>query len=223
MEAYNEQSNPMMRRPIVNPRIVELMRSRQRQLTGQLAEIQNFAREQNIPVIPHETVVYFQFLLSIIKPTRVLEIGTAIGFSTLLIANEVPNAHITTIERYEEMLRYARENLKEHPNIQLIEGDASTILPKLNERYDFVFMDSAKTQYIKFFPQILSMLTNEGVLVIDDVFQAGDVTCALSEVPRRERNIIKALNKLFDATLDESKLITSLVPLGDGLLLVKKV
>lgn len=223
MKVYNKQSNSKMRRPIVKTEIIDLMRSRQRQLIGELAELQAFARENNIPIIPHETVVYFQFLLSVLKPKKILEIGTAIGFSTSLIAECVPTATITTIERYEEMLIYARKNLKNYNNIQLIEGDAADILPKLEEKYDFIFMDSAKTQYIKFLSQLLSKLTDDGVLIIDDVFQAGDVVLERKDIPRRERNIIKALNHLFDETLDNSKLLTTLVPLGDGLLHIKKI
>ena len=212
----------MMRRPVVKPEIVELMRERQRQLTGDLKVLQDFAKENNVPVIPHETVVYFQFLLSVLKPKKILEIGTAIGFSTRLFAESCPDALITTLERHEEMLVQARKNLKEFDNVKLLEGDAAELLPQLTGNFDFIFMDSAKTQYVKFLPELLRLLSAEGVIVIDDVFQGGDVMRELTDLPRRERNIIKGLNKLFDATLDNPELQTSLVPLGDGLLMIKK-
>ena len=224
LETYAGGANPMMRRPIVKTEIAEFMRQRQAQLTDPLAEIQNFAAANNIPVIPHETVVYFQFMLSSLGPQRILEIGTAIGFSTLLFAEILPRAEITTIERYEEMLVFARENFQKYDKnqqIHLLEGDAAEILPQLTEKFDFIFMDSGKTQYIKFLPLLLPRLTETGILAIDDVFQAGDILKAPESLPRRQRNINKGLNKLFDAVYANEKLQTSLLPLGDGLLLIK--
>lgn len=99
VETYKSTSNPMMNRPVVKAELVEWMRSSQTQVTGELAEVLNFAKENNIPVIPHETVLYFQMLLSLLKPKRILEIGTAIGFSALVMAQEVPEAEIVTIDR----------------------------------------------------------------------------------------------------------------------------
>ncbi|MDR2977024.1 MAG: O-methyltransferase [Streptococcaceae bacterium] len=225
LETYAGRANPMMHRPIVKEEVLDFMRTRQDQLTGFLAEIQQFAANNNIPVIPQETVVYFQFMLSSLLPEKILEIGTAIGFSTLLFAETCPKARITTVERYEEMLSIARTNFAEYDQrdqIQLIEGDAAEILPKLTEqRYDFIFMDSAKTQYVKFLPYLLNNLSENGILVIDDVFQAGDITKSLKELPRRQRNITKGLNSLFDAVYADEKLQTMLLPLGDGLLLIK--
>lgn len=212
----------MMRRPVVLPELVAFMRERQAQLTGELAQLQAFARAQNIPVIPHETVVYFQFLLGLLRPKKILEVGTAIGFSTLLLADSCPNAEITTLERYEEMLIFARKNLSARKNIHLIEGEAAETLEQLTEPFDFIFMDSAKTQYVKFLPRLLALLSADGVLIIDDVFQAGDILQALTEIPRRERNIIKGLNALFDAVFDNPHLQATLVPLGDGLLMIRK-
>ncbi|MDR0199059.1 MAG: O-methyltransferase [Streptococcaceae bacterium] len=221
---YPKAANPMMRRPVVAPPLVDFMRDRQRALTGETKALQDFANAHNIPVIPHETVAFFRVLLASLKPQNILEIGTAIGFSTRLMAEICPDAQITTLERYEEMLNYARPNLAAYKEqITLLEGDAKDILPTLPEAsYDFVFMDSAKTQYVRFLPELLRLMTQDALLVIDDVFQAGDVLKRPEDLPRRERNIVKGLNKLFDATLDVPELTTSLLPLGDGLLLIRK-
>lgn len=109
VETYKRTSNPMMNRPVVKAELVEWMRSSQTQITGELAEVLKFAKENNIPVIPHETVIYFQMLLSLLQPKRILEIGTAIGFSALIMAQEVPNAEIVTIDRNPEMIELAKK------------------------------------------------------------------------------------------------------------------
>ena len=99
-----------MRRPVVKEEIVDLMRTRQMQVAGSLKELETFAHEENIPIIPHETVAYFRLLLQSLQPKNILEIGTAIGFSALLMAENAPQAKVTTIDRNEEMIGLAKEN-----------------------------------------------------------------------------------------------------------------
>ena len=225
VKSYNEYSNHNMRRPIVKPEIVGLMRGEQKALTGFLAEVETFAHAENIPVIPHETVAYFQFLLQALQPKKLLEVGTAIGFSALLMAQASPDAKITTIERNPEMAALARENLAKYDTaqqIEVIEGDAIDVLSALPDGYDFAFMDSAKSKYIVFLPEILKRLSVGGVVVIDDVFQGGDVAKPIEEVKRNQRGIYRGLHKLFDATLTHPDLTATLVPLGDGLLMIRK-
>ena len=168
VESYSKNANHNMRRPVVKDEIVEFMRHRQEQVTGSLKELENFARKENIPIIPHETVAYFRFLIETIQPKNILEIGTAIGFSALLMANHAPNAKITTIDRNPEMIGFAKENFAKFDNrqqITLLEGDAVDVLSTLTETYDFVFMDSAKSKYIVFLPEILKHLEVGGVVV----------------------------------------------------------
>ena len=225
VKSYNEYSNHNMRRPIVKPEIVGLMRGEQKALTGFLAEVETFAHAENIPVIPYETVVYFQFLLQALQPKKILEVGTAIGFSALLMAQASPDAKITTIERNPEMAALARENLAKYDTaqqIEVIEGDAIDVLSALPDGYDFAFMDSAKSKYIVFLPEILKRLSVGGVVVIDDVFQGGDVAKPIEEVKWNQRGIYRGLHKLFDATLTHPDLTATLVPLGDGLLMIRK-
>ena len=214
-----------MRRPVVKEEIVEFLRQRQKQVSGSLKELENFARKENIPIIPHETVAYFRFLMEIIQPKNILEIGTAIGFSALLMAQHAPNAKITTIDRNPEMIGFAKENFAKFDSrkqITLLEGDAVDILSTLTETYDFVFMDSAKSKYIVFLPEILKHLDVGGVVVLDDVFQGGDIAKDIMEVRRGQRTIYRGLQILFDATLDNPGLTASLVPLGDGILMLRK-
>ena len=225
VKSYSKNANHNMRRPVVKHEIVEFMRHRQKQVTGSLKELENFARKENIPIIPHETVAYFRFLMETIQPKNILEIGTAIGFSALLMAEHSPNSKIITIDRNPEMIGFAKENFARFDSrkqITLLEGDAVDVLSTLTESYDFVFMDSAKSKYIIFLPEILKRLEVGGVVVLDDIFQGGDVAKDIMEVRRGQRTIYRGLQRLFDATLDNTGLTATLVPLGDGILMLRK-
>lgn len=225
VKTYNEQSNHNMRRPVVKQEIVDFMRIKQAPVTGNLAVLDSFAKAHNIPVIPHETVAYFRFLLQTLQPQNILEVGTAIGFSALLMAENAPDAKITTIDRNPEMIELAKENFAKFDSrgqITLLEGDAVDILGALTDTYDLAFMDSAKSKYIVFLPEILKRLSLGGVVVIDDVFQGGDVALPFDQIHRGQRAIYKGLHKLFEATLNHPDLTVSLLPLGDGVLMIRK-
>ena len=225
VESYSKNANHNMRRPVVKQEIVDFMRNRQMQVTGPLKELEDFARKENIPIIPHETVAYFRFLMETMQPKNILEIGTAIGFSALLMAQHSRESKITTIDRNPEMIGFAKANFAKFDNrqqITLLEGDAVDVLSTLTESYDFVFMDSAKSKYIIFLPEILKHLEVGGVVVLDDIFQGGDVAKDIMEVRRGQRTIYRGLQRLFEATLDNPSLTASLVPLGDGILMLRK-
>ena len=214
-----------MRRPVVKEEIVDFMRTRQKRVSGSLEELENFAHEENIPIIPHETVAYFRFLLETLQPEKILEIGTAIGFSALLMAEHAPHAQITTIDRNPEMIALAKANFTKfdkRKQITLLEGDAMDLLPGLKDRYDFVFMDSAKSKYVVFLPEVLRCLASGGLIIIDDVFQGGDVAKEIGQVRRGQRTIYRGLHQLFDKTLDQSEITSALLPLGDGILMIRK-
>ena len=225
VETYNQNSNPNMRRPVVKEEIVDFMRQRLQPVTGGLKDLEDFARSENIPVIPHETVAYFRLLLESLQPEKILEIGTAIGFSALLMAEYTPQAQITTIDRNPEMIELAKANFAKYDSrqqITLLEGDAVDLLETLEGSYDLVFMDSAKSKYVIFLPQVLKHLNPGGLILIDDVFQGGDVAKPFEEIKRGQRAIYRGLHSLFDATLDSPDLTASLLPLGDGLLMLRK-
>ncbi|GFG41433.1 O-methyltransferase [Streptococcus canis] len=225
VKSYSKNANHNMRRPVVKEEIVHYMRTRQKQTTGFLAELEQFARQENIPIIQHEVVAYFRFLLQSLQPKHILEIGTAIGFSALLMAENAPDATIVTIDRNPEMIGFAKENFAKYDSrqqISLLEGDAADILFTLEGSFDFVFMDSAKSKYIVFLPEILKRLRVGGVIVLDDIFQGGDIAKPIEEIRRGQRTIYRGLQALFDATLDHPDLTASLVPLSDGLLMIRK-
>ncbi|CQR24706.1 O-methyltransferase [Streptococcus varani] len=226
VESYSKNANHNMRRPVVKEEIVDFMRTRQAQNTGFLKELEDFARQENIPIIPHETVAYFRLLMQTLQPENILEIGTAIGFSALLMAENSPHSKISTIERNDEMLSFARKNLAQFDSrqqIELLEGDALEVLPQLpDNHFDFVFMDSAKSKYIVFLPEVLKKLKVGGLIILDDIFQGGDVARDIMEVRRGQRTIYRGLQGLFDATLDNPDLTASLVSMSDGLLMIRK-
>ena len=225
VESYSKNANHNMRRPVVKEEIVSFMRERQAPVTDALKELEEFARQENIPIIPHETVAFFRLFLQTMQPKSILEIGTAIGFSDLLMAEQVPDARITTIDRNEEMIGFAKENFArfdQRNQITLLEGDAVDLLEHIEQRFDLIFMDSAKSKYIVFLPEVLKRLEVGGVVILDDIFQGGDVARDIMEVRRGQRTIYRGLQRLFDATLDHPGLTASLIPLGDGILMIRK-
>ena len=225
VESYSKNANHNMRRPVVKEEIVSFMRERQAPVTDALKELEEFARRENIPIIPHETVAFFRLFLQTMQPKSSLEIGTAIGFSALLMAEQVPDAKIMTIDRNEEMIGFAKENFArfdQRKQITLLEGDAVDLLEHIEQRFDLIFMDSAKSKYIVFLPEVLKRLEVGGVVILDDIFQGGDVARDIMEVRRGQRTIYRGLQRLFDATLDHPGLTASLIPLGDGIIMIRK-
>ncbi|MGO4985082.1 O-methyltransferase [Streptococcus alactolyticus] len=225
VKSYSKTANHNMRRPVVKEDVVRYMRNQQKPNEGYLAELADFAHRENIPIIQHEVVAYFRFLMQTLQPKNILEIGTAIGFSTLLMAENAPGAKITTLDRNPEMIAFAKDNFAKYDTrhqITLVEGDAVDTLSSIEGEFDFVFMDSAKSKYIVFLPEVLEHLKVGGVVVFDDVFQGGDIVKPIEEVRRGQRTIYRGLQRLFDATLDNPDLTATLVPLSDGLLMIRK-
>lgn len=216
----------MMHRPVLKDEILELVRNRQKQMDGPLGEVQQEAYDNDVPIIPNETVSFLKFFLKQIKAKEVLEIGTAIGFSASLMAQTMgKESHVTTIDRFDVMIRKAKANFEKlglSEQVTLLEGDAKDVLPTLNGPYDFIFMDSAKSKYIDFLPECLRVLKKDGVIMIDDVFQAGTVMHDIKEIPKSQRTIYRKLNKLYDTVLSHPDLTVTILPLGDGVLMISK-
>ena len=165
--------------------------------------------------------------LALNKPKRILEVGTAIGFSTLLMCDYGPkDTEIVTIENYEKRIPIAKENFRKahrEGQITLLEGDAMEFLQKLEGPYDFIFMDAAKGQYIHFLPDILRLLSTGGILLSDNVLQDGDIIQSRFAVERRNRTIHSRMREYLYTLTHHEQLTTSLIPLGDGVTLsVKK-
>lgn len=218
--------NEMMHRPVLKDEIIDLIRTRQPEIQGRVGDIQQQAKVDGVPVIPNETASFLRFFVKQIKAKSILEIGTAIGFSaSLMLEAAGEGAHVTTIDRFDVMIRKAKANFKKlgvESQVTLLEGDAKDILPSLTESYDFIFMDSAKSKYIEFLPDCLRVLKKDGVLMIDDVFQAGTVMHDRLDVPKSQRTIHRKLNLLYDTVLNHPDLTVTILPLGDGVLMIAK-
>lgn len=219
--------NEMMDRPVVLPKLVEYMRKSQRKFDNKLDQLQMWCNENRVPIIPHETAVFLDFQLGILKPKNILEIGTAVGYSAILMSNHLDETgQLITIERSDLMARRAKENIKNfglEDKIKLIEGDAKDILPRINQKFDFIFMDSAKSKYIEFFPLCMDLLEVGAILMVDDIFQGGTILDDEKDIPRRNRNIHRKLNKFLDFIQKDDAIKTTLIPLGDGVVFIQKL
>lgn len=189
--------------------------------------VEDMCRETDVPVIRPQVQGLLKFLLALHRPKTILEVGTAIGFSALLMSEYAPEGcHITTIEKYEKRIPLAKENFKRagrEDAITLLEGDAADILKELDGSYDFIFMDAAKGQYIHFLPDVLRLLRTGGLLVSDNVLQDGDIMESRFAVTRRNRTIHARMREYLYGIKHHEKLETVILQVGDGVALsVKK-
>ena len=208
---------------IVDERLVTYINSLDTGNTAMLDQIEREATADYVPIIRKEMQSFLKFLLAMNKPARILEVGTAVGFSAILMAEYDPvPCQITTIENYEKRIPIARENFKragKEAQIALLEGDAAEVLKTLEGPYDFIFMDAAKGQYIHFLPEILRLLAKDGVLVSDNVLQDGDVIESRFAVTRRNRTIHKRMREYLYTLTHSEELVTAVLPVGDGITL----
>lgn len=188
--------------------------------TDLLNMIEEECRSTNVPVIRPQMQSLLRLLLAAGRPMRILEVGTAIGFSALLMSEYAPEGcRITTIEKYEKRIPIAKENFRRAGReacITLLEGDASEILGSLDEVYDFIFMDAAKGQYIRFLPDILRLLGKGGLLVSDNVLQDGDIIESRFAVTRRNRTIHSRMREYLYELKHNEQLETVILQDGDG-------
>lgn len=206
---------------IVDERLVTYINSLDIGNTEILDQIEKEAIAAYVPIIRKEMQSFLKLLLAMQKPMRILEVGTAVGFSAILMAQYAPaDCEIVTIENYEKRIPVAKENFKragKDEQITLLEGDAMQILPTLSGEFDMIFMDAAKGQYINFMPDILRLLKSGGVLVSDNVLQDGDIIESHYVVERRNRTIYKRMREyMYELTHNEG-LVTAVLPVGDGI------
>ena len=212
---------------VVDERLVTYINSLDRGNTEVLDTIEREALDSYVPIIRKEMQSFLKVLLAMQKPKRILEVGTAVGFSAILMAEYNPYpCEIVTIENYDKRIPIARENFvragKEN-QITLIEGDATEVLKTLEEPFDMIFMDAAKGQYINFMPDILRLLKTDGVLVSDNVLQDGDIIESHFVVTRRNRTIHKRMREYLYELTHREDLVTAVLPIGDGITVSTKV
>ncbi len=192
-----------------------------------LNDLEQLALKTGVPVIRPQVQSLLKLLLAMKKPGKILEVGTAIGFSALLMKEYGPeDCKITTIEKYEKRIPLALENFKKagrEKEITLLAGDAFQILKELEGPYDFIFMDAAKGQYIHFLPDILRLMPEGGVLVTDNVLQDGDVMESRFAVTRRDRTIHSRMREYLYALKHNGQLQTDILPVEDGVTISVKI
>ena len=210
---------------ITDERFVTYIHSLEKPNSEILTEIEQAAHKDLVPIIRKEMESFLRVILTIKHPKEILELGTAIGYSAILMS-ECCDAKITTIENYEKRIPIARENIKKagkSDQIELLEGDALEVMKTLpKEKYDFIFMDAAKAQYINYLPEVMRLLIPGGVLITDNVLQDGDLIQSKFVVRRRDRTIHKRMREFLETVKHDERLETSIVPIGDGIVMAVK-
>lgn len=193
------------------------------ELPDYIGNLEKEALRNEVPVIRRGTRDLLRYLLRVNRPGRVLEVGTAVGYSALFMKECLPEkSQITTIEKVEMRLVEARKNLKKYDadgRIRLVEGDACQVLKQMSdagETYDFIFMDAAKGQYLNFLPYIMSLLEEGGTLVSDNILHDCDVLESRYAVTRRDRTIHSRMREYLYTITHMEELETICLSLGDG-------
>ena len=237
---------------IVNEHVLEYINSLEGELGKHLQDLKKTAEAENVPIIKKETATLIRFLLTLLKPSKILEVGTATGFSAIFMSEYMPeNCTITTIEKVEMRLKKARINLSSCPKsdkITLLEGDALVLLEELANRtkqgsdvkdladygemdndkdkniqtFDFIFLDAAKGQYIHFLPYLFKLLSEDGILITDNVLQGGDIAGSKYAIRRRDRTIHTRMREYLYELTHMDALESVIIPVGDGVTLSTK-
>ena len=191
----------------------------------ELKKTKQKAIEEHIPIIMDDTLEIIEKYMKEIKPKRILEIGTAVGYSAICFSEFLDtNGKIDTIERDEERAKEAEENFKKvevEEKINLYVGDAVEILPTLNEKYDMVFIDAAKGKYPFFLREALRMINNNGIIFADNILYKGYVLSDYNK--HKQRTAVRNLREYIKAVCENSSLETQILEVGDGLAISKKI
>ena len=213
---------------IVDERVISYINSLDTGNSDICNQIEKEALKDNVPIIRKEMGSFLKVLIALKQPHNILEVGAAVGYSSILMSENMPkDCHITTIENYDRRIPVAKNNIaragKEN-DITLIEGDAAEVLKELKSgSYDFVFMDAAKGQYINFLPDVLRVMMPGGLLISDNVLLEGDIAQSRYAVTRRNRTQHTRMREYLYVLTHSDEFITSIVPVGDGVTLsIKK-
>ena len=213
---------------IADERIVTYIHSLEKVNSPILEKIEKQAHIDNVPIIRKEMESFLRVMLAVKRPKKILELGTAIGYSAILMSECLEgDEKIVTIENYKKRICVAKDNINQAGKeniISLIEGDAMEIMPELEgNQFDFIFMDAAKAQYVNYLPEVLRLMKKKAVLITDNVLQEGDIIESKYVVRRRDRTIHKRMREYLNMVKNNPELETTIVPIGDGITMsVKK-
>ena len=215
-------------------KVTDYLSSYYRPLDEDLGEFRDLNEENGVPLILKETESFLSFLLEIIKPRRILEIGTAYGYSALFFARKLPEAHITTIDRNIHMIPVASSNFEDRPEGDRIDfriGDAESMLeemveemnadPQSYEPFDFVFIDAGKSHYRDFFDKAEQLSGPGAVIVCDNILMHGWTVDRSYEGAKRHRTNVKYMRQFIEYINERKDLTVSLLSSGDGLAVIR--
>ena len=204
---------------IVYPYITSFIRGEIPERQGILKELEEYAEKNSIPIVEPETAKLLEVLSAAKRPERILEVGCAIGYSAILMAQYLKDGgSITTLEWDADMAEIARENIKKaglSDRITVIQNDAKAVIPTLTGEYDIVFLDGPKAHYIYMLNDCIRLLKRGGMLISDNVLYKGMIADE-EHVIRRKITIVKRLRRFISAQMQRDELETVILPLGDG-------
>lgn len=210
---------------IVYPYITSFLRGEIPEKTGILKELEEYAAENSVPIVQPETAKLLEMLTCIKRPERILEVGCAIGYSAVLMAQYLADGgSITTVEWDADMTELARANIEKaglSDKITVIHNDAKEVLPRLTGEYDIIFLDGPKAHYIYMLNDCIRLLRKGGILIADNILYKGMVADD-EHVIRRKITIVKRLRRFISAQMQRNELETVILPLGDGVTVAVK-
>ena len=210
---------------IVYPYITSYIRDEIPERTGILKELESYALEHSVPIVRPETAKLLEVLSCIKRPERILEVGCAIGYSAILMAQYLSDGgSISTVEWDADMTELARSNIERaglSDKITVIHNDAKEVLPRLTGEYDIIFLDGPKAHYIYMLNDCIRLLKKGGVLVADNILYKGMIADS-EHVIRRKITIVKRLKRFISAQMQRGELETVILPLGDGVTVAVK-
>lgn len=211
-------TDPSISSSIDRSRLAAYLLSLEKTADCMLTEMRRYAVQHDVPIVRPETEAFLRTMVKLTAPKHILEVGTAIAYSTIVMAHAC-SAEIYTIESYDKRIPIAEENIKKAgltQRIKLVHADAGAELKKLDGRYDLIFLDAAKAQYIVWLPDILRLMKKGSVLIADNVLQEETVMESRFAVSRRERTIHERMREFLYAIKHDDRLETSVLPVGDG-------
>ena len=192
---------------------------------GILKELEDYAQLNRIPIIQKEIAKFLELIVAIKKPTKILELGTAIAYSAILmVISSNMQCKIDTIERDEDMIKLAKKNLENYgfsDKINILKGECIDVLKKVDDKYDIIFIDAGKGHYGDFFVECLRLLKEDGIIIADNTLFRGMVASD-KLVLRRKITIVKRMREYLEMVCDGKKYITSVIPMGDGISVTKR-
>ncbi len=204
---------------ILNPSQAKYLNSFKRTDDPLILEMEEYAKEHKVPILSWQSADLLEILIKMLKPKRVLEIGTAIAYSSIRIARNLKKKSVLhTIEKSEDNITVARENISKAgmaDKIEILEGDALNIMPRLDKKYDFIFLDADKEDYRGLFDYSLILLKKNGVIFVDNLLWHG--YAAVKKVPANYRESAKHIKEFNEAFFSHKNLKTTLIPIGDGI------